>query len=100
MFSSDELKNFIRAVNAFNSDEFTFNIENLDDLKEIEPSILDSNIAYSIISKQLDKFSDAITNMGINKINKTVYDLGINSYQSLSRDVYQKEDIKTLMNNN
>lgn len=98
--SNDELKNFIRAVNAFNSDEFTFNIENLDDLKGIEPSILDSNIAYSIISKQLDKFSDVITNMGINKINKTVYDLGINSYQSLSRDVYQKEDIKTLMNNN
>lgn len=76
VFTREEIVSFIKAINTFastnqngtstldegdtttGSTDFTFTITSLDQLKSIDASILDSTLAYSVISANLMKLSN------------------------------------------
>lgn len=98
IFSQVELQNFIKAINEFNTsadNSFTIKIEKVEDLRNVDASVLDSDIAYSIISKALLGLGDI---SDLEPTNVEGYLLTINSQlKNQNIESYSKEQIKSLM---
>ena len=90
------MQNFIKAINEFSTENgFTIKINSVEDLKNIDTSILESNIAYSIISKALLGLGDI---SGLEPTNVEGCLLTINSQlKNQNIESYSKEQIKSLM---
>ena len=97
IFSSTEIKQFIKAINKFNTGDketFTFRINSVEDLAGVDATILDSNIAHSIISEALVKLNPNGTN------DKTYVYLVTETSQEKSTELYpyySKEVIRNIM---